>query len=424
MPPSLLCIHTSHPKTVEMNDNSFTFEYQPGTIHHGPGVVANLESALERHGLSRALIISDSSITSVSAVMNPVREGMGDRLVDVFDGVTPEKYLKSVYEGAKCVREEDIDALVALGGGSSLDIAKLISVLVGHDRPLDEIINDILDRKEMILPPVDASLTDLFAIPTTLPGADLSQVAGVKLSMEPEDTPKSDISSGGVSDQRLIPAAVFYDVELFSTTPDHILATSVMNGYDKGIEMLYSRHRTPITDATAMRGVRLLQSELPAITHDSTDENELSRILQGITLAQYGLSTPNEYRASIIHAFGHALSRSYDIQQGIAHAIAAPHVLRYLFDNVHGRRDQLAEALHVQDDAASDEATAKAVIEAVENTRNTLELPSQLRSIDEAEQSHSSDLAQAVIEDSFMEAAPRELDPTKKEIEAVFKEMW
>ncbi|MEY7851654.1 iron-containing alcohol dehydrogenase family protein [Natrarchaeobius sp. A-rgal3] len=407
-----------------MNGNSFTFEYQPGAIHHGPGVVADVQATLEARGLSRALVVTDETLAEVPVVIDPVREGIGDALVDVFDGVTPEKYLRDAYEGAKLVREEDVDALVALGGGSSLDISKQISVLAGHDRPLEEVTEEILDREEMILPDEEASLTDIFAIPTTLPGADLSQVAGVKLSLEPGDASKAEIPSAGVSDRRLMPTAVFHDLELFSTTPDHILATSAMNGFDKGIEMLYSRHHTPVTDATATRGVRLLQSSLPSITDDETSEDDLSTVLQGIALAQYGLSTPNEYHASVIHSFGHALSRSYQIQQGASHAIAAPYALAYLFDNVDGRRDLLAEALGVDDEGASDEETADAIVSAVESTRDALELPSSLRTVDGAERDHFSDLAQAVVDDPFMDAAPRDLEPDAEEIEDVFDRMW
>ena len=408
---------------VKMDLDTYMFNYRPPTIRHGIGIVADLKSALERRDCTRSLIVTGSTLASVSAVIDPVRDGLGGCLMDVFGGVTPEKYLKSAYTGAKIVREEDVDALVPVGGGSSLDTAKVISVLAGHDRPLNDVTDEILETGEMRLPPEEVSLVDIFAVPTTLPGADMSQVAGVKLSMEPENTPKFEIPSGGVGDQRLMPSAVFHDAELFATTPDSVLAKSAMNGFDKGIEMLYSKNRTPITDATAMRGLRLLRSGLPSIRCD-TSTVELSRVLKGITLVQYGLSTPSAYRASVIHAFGHALSRRYPIQQGVAHAISAPHVLRYLFERVGGRRDLLAEALDVWQEGTTADETAKAVVAAVADTRDALELPSRLAKVDTAERDHFPELAQAVIEDAFMPNAPPNLDPDVAEIEAVFEEMW
>jgi alcohol dehydrogenase class IV len=407
-----------------MKGNSFTFEYRPATIRQGPDAVDDIEAELETRDLSNALVVTDETMAGIDPVMDPIREGTGDAFAGVFDGVTPDKFLKAAYDGATRVREEGIDALVAVGGGSSLDIAKQIAVLDGHDRPLDDVVDEILEAEAMLTPEAGADLIDLFAVPTTIPGADLSQVAGVKLSMDPEGKSRAEVPSAGVSDSRLMPAAVFHDLELLSTTPDPILARSAMNGFDKGIEMLYTRHHNPLTDGTAVRGVRLLYEGLPAITDEETSEEDLATILQGIAAAQYGLSTPNAYRASIIHSFGHAISRNYPVQQGVAHAVAAPHVLEYIFEQIDGRRELLAEAFDVSTEGLTDEEVASAVVDAVAETRDALELPSELRSIEGTEESHFPELAQAVLEDAFMEAGPRDLDPTQAEIEAVFEKMW
>jgi len=411
-----------HTPSHTMDTTAYAFAYQPPSIHHAPGVVGELEPVLDANGLSRALLVTGSTVSTVSAVMDPVEAGLGEALVETFTGTTPGKYLRTAYEGARRVREVDADVVVGLGGGSSLDLAKLIAVLAGHDRPLDDVVDEIVEREAMLVP--EGDLPAVVAIPTTLPGADISQVAGVKLSLDPEGTPRGEIPSGGVSDARVMPTAVFHDPELVATTPTRVLATSAMNGYDKAIEMLYTRNRTPITDATAMRGLRLLQANLPAVAAAPPDEAALSRVLQGLALAQYGVSTPDAYRASIIHAFGHALSRTYDVQQGAAHGIAAPHVLRYLFDRVDARRDLLAEGLGVADAARDDEATAAAVVDAVAATRDALDLPTELRTVDGAARDDVPALARAVLDDSFMAAAPPDLDPTPAEIEGVFEAMW
>ena len=407
-----------------MADTTFSFEYCPATIHHGSGVIGELGTELERAGCERALIVTDETLAGVSEVMDPIEEGLGERLVDVCDTVTPEKYLKSAYEGAELVLEQDIDALIPVGGGSSLDIAKLISILLGHQTPLETVAADFVQQEAVQTPPSEETLIDTFAIPTTLPGADISQVAGVKLSLDPAGKSKDEIPHGGVSDSRLMPTAVFHDIELFETTPDPILARSAMNGFDKGIEMLYTRHHNPITDGIAIRGVRLLHESLPSIMAEETTEADLSRILQGIAAAQYGLSTPRHYRASVIHSFGHAISRNYQVQQGVAHAIAAPHVLRYLFDQVDGRRAILAEAFGIFDPNASPDQLAERIVEAVTETRDALELPSQLRTVEGTSRDHFPRLARAVIEDDFMDVGPRELDAKQTDIEDVFEAMW
>ena len=403
---------------------SFTFEYDPPTIHHGSGAVESLRSALPDGDRSRALVVTGSTVGSTPAVMDPVRRGLGDSLVGVFDEASAGKYLRTAYDGAKQVREADADAVVGVGGGASLDMAKLVATLAGHDRPLSDVVEEILASGSMVVPDADARLPAVFAVPTTLPGADLSQIAGVKLTMDPEDTPRSEIPNGGVSDPRLMPAAVVHDPDLLATTPAGVLANSAMNGFNKGVEMLYTRRRTPVTDAAAMRGLRLLGSSLPAIGGDA-DAEDYSEMLQGVALAQYGISTPDAYRASVIHAFGHALSRNLDVQQGAAHGIATPHVLRFVFDRVDGRRDLLADGLGVRDAASlDDEATAAAVVSAVSETVDALDLPTRLRDVDGAKREQFPDLARAVLADSFMAAAPPGLDPDPADVEGVLEAMW
>jgi len=114
---------------------------------------------------------------------------------------------------------------------------------------------------------------------------------------------------------------MIYDPDLFETTPMSALAGSSMNGFDKGLETIYSSHATPITDATAMRGLQLLRESLPNL--DGNNPTEMERAVIGIILVQF------ERRGSIIHAIGHGFSRRYPVQQGIVHAIVAPHALRY-----------------------------------------------------------------------------------------------
>jgi alcohol dehydrogenase class IV len=139
-------------------------------------------------------------------------------------------------------------------------------------------------------------------------------------------------------------------------------------------------------------------------------------------LAQYGCSRPDGLTLSLIHAFGHGLARGYDIQQGGAHGIIAPHALRYLFAEVDGGRDLLAEGLGV--DGGTPEATAEAVVEEVEAIRDALGLPSSLREIDDMDESDLTDIAEDVHTDGLMPYCPDGLNPTIEELEAVLREAW
>lgn len=401
----------------------FEFEYSPGKIRCGEGCVAEVGAELGRRGLSRAMIVSGSTVGSTSAVMDPVRDGLGDAFVELFSETTPEKYLKTAVDGARVARENDVDTLVAVGGGSSLDTAKTMSALLSHDAPPEETAEAAVESGTV---PVasDGRQTPVVAVPTTLAGADLSVIAGVKLTLDPGDAPDRDIPNGSVSDSRLMPSALFYDPDLYRTTPASVLRSSAMNGFNKGVEMLYSPYATPVTDGTAVRGLRLLQSGLGTVGDDPMDDERLYETLAGIVSVQYGVSTPGRYRASIVHAFGHGFSRDYDAHQGTVHGIVTPHVLRYVFDNADGRRYLLAEAFDIRTEGKTDAEVADAVIDAVVGVRDALELPTRLREVDGLERSHLPDVAQEIRDDGLVDAAPAGIDPTTEEIVAVLERAW
>lgn len=398
------------------SDDQFRFEYDPAVLRFGTGSVETLADELAEHGLERPLVVCGSTVGSTPEVIDPVTDGLGERLMGIFAETTPEKRLETAVDGFKSMRDHDADVLVSLGGGSSLDVAKVISILAADDRDPAEVGRELADTGSISVP--SGSLPAIVAVPTTLAGADQSIVVGVTASQSSGlvDEPVS----GGVSDPRLMPRAVVYDPSLFATTPKSILAASAMNGFNKGIETLYARNATPVTDATARRGLRLLQDGLPEFGDRDVDEAVLEPVVEGIMLAQYGVSRPEETTLSIIHAFGHGLTRTYDVQQGAAHAIIAPHVLWYLFGNVEARRELLAEALGVGD--ASDPATA--VVEAVERVRDALDLPSRLRDVDGPKPEDFPEVAQAILNDPFMANGPPELDPTREELVVVLRKSY
>ena len=402
---------------------AFEFDYRPGKILCRRGCTADLGAELDRRGLDRALVVCGSTVGSTPGVMDPVRDGLGDRLAGVFDQTTPEKYLRTAVEGAAHVREADADAVVAVGGGSSLDTAKVVSALTTYDDPPEEVGRRAVEEEALPLA-ADRDPVPIVAVPTTLAGADLSVIAGVKLVMEPDEHPDDAFVNGGVGDERLMPTALFYDADLYRTTPKSVLTASAMNGFDKGVEALYTRHSTPVTDGTAVRGLRLLQSGLPTLREDPMDPDDLNDVLAGVVLVQYGVSTPGSYKLSIIHAFGHGFSRDYDVHQGAIHGIVAPHVLRYLFDNVDGRRHLLAEAFDVDTDERTDDEVAKAVVAAVAGVRDSLGLPDRLRDVDGLSESDLDDIAEVIVADSLMDTVPSGLDPTVDDVEAVLREAW
>jgi alcohol dehydrogenase len=326
-------------------NRAFRFDYRPPTVRFGRGSVDDLASELAELAADRALVVTGQTVGTTPAVMDPIRAGLGDRLAGVFAETTPEKRLATALAARDRLRETDADALVAVGGGSSLDVATVAALLAGDDRDAEAVGAEFAERGTLAVP--DADLPPVVAVPTTLAGAELSQVAGI--TADPAEGVVDSATGGGVSDPRLMPAATVYDPELVATTPAGVLAASAMNGFDKGVETCYARNRTPVTDATASHGVGVLAPALREMGAGPADPETLTSVLEGIVLVQYGVSRPEGVTLSLIHAFGHALTRTYPVQQGAAHGVIAPHALRYLFAQCDGRRDLLAAAFGVAD---------------------------------------------------------------------------
>jgi alcohol dehydrogenase len=401
-------------------DRSFRFDYDSPVLTCGRGRTADLGSEVATLDCERALVVTGRTVGSTDAVMDPIRAGLGDRLADVFDETTPEKRLSTAVDGLRAMEAADADALVAVGGGSSLDVAKGIAALAAAD---DDPETMAAEFEASGLLPVKGSPPPIVAVPTTLAGADLSMVAGITAT--PDGGFVGAEVGGACYDRRLMPATVVFDADLFATTPAGVLAGSALNGFDKGIETLYAATATPVTDATAMRGLRIMREGLLAWADENGDESEagddaLDRVVEGYLLVQYGISRPDEMTVSVVHAFGHGLRHAYGMQQGTAHAVMVPHVLEHIFETVDGRRDLLAEALGVGD--ADDPAAA--VVDAVAEVRDALGLPARLRDVEGTDRDALPEVATAVVEDSFMANGPPGYDPDAEAIETVLDAAW
>ncbi|EMA32984.1 iron-containing alcohol dehydrogenase family protein [Haloarcula japonica] len=397
-------------------DAPFRFEYDPATLWYASDAARSLSAELDEQGYDRALVVCGATVGETPAVIDPVREGLGDRLAGVFAETTPAKRLGTAYDGLERFRESDADCLVAVGGGSSLDLAKIISVLAATDDDPTVVGEGFVDSGTIAVP--EAELPPIVAVPTTLAGADLSIVAGVTAA--PDTCPVTEPVSGGVGDPKLMPEAVCYDPELIATTPQSILAASAMNGFDKGIETIYAANSTPITDATASRGLGLLTEGLLAFGTGDDDPWVFQSLTQGAMLVQYGISRADGTTLSLIHALGHGLTRTYEVQQGAAHAVIAPHALSYLFEQVDGRQSLLADALGVGDASDPDAAVVDRVSEVVA----TLGLPTQLRDVAGPDREEFPEVADAVLEDAFMANTPLGLEPTREDIVGVLESAW
>ena len=389
--------------------DTFEYHHAGSELIYGRGSASRLGPLLADRGLERALVVCGRNAGANRDVMGPVERGLGDRLAGVFDGTTPEKLAETAYEAVEAVRAVDADVLVGVGGGSSLDIARQASVLADDGRSLADLRSELADTGRVGRLEADDP-RPVVVVPTTLPGADVSSGGSLEVASAADSPTGQPVRTSG----SVTPFAALYDPALFETTPHGALAGSAMNGFNKGVETLYAKDATPITDATAMHGLGLLADGVRRLD----DPDGIERAIVGAVLVQF------ENRTSVLHGFGHGFSRRYDVQQGVAHAVVTPAVLQYLFERVDGRRDLIARGLGLDTAGLTPEAVAAAVVSEVADLRDALGLPTRIRDLPGTDRDDLPAIAAFVVDDPVMRRAPPELDATADDLEGVLREAW
>jgi alcohol dehydrogenase class IV len=396
---------------MDRSPGEFSFTYRGCDILYGRGLAADLGGVLADRDLERALVVCGPNVGSNEALMDPITNGLGDRLAGVFDETTPTKRLETAFDAVDRMDEVDADVLVGVGGGSSLDIARQASLLAADGRTHSEIESA---AREGTLSGLDASepAVPTVVVPTTFAGADVS-AGGSLVVLSAEESPTDQpITVGGDA----MPIVDVADPDAFSTSPLGALEGSAMNGFDKGIENLYAREGHPFGDATAIHGLEFLRTSLPALSE--ADPAALDRAVAGILLVQH------ERKASIIHAFGHAFSRRYPVQQGDVHAVMAPHALRYVLRKVPKVRWKLAAAFGVDGEDEGEGDPIDAIVEEVTRVRDGLDVPRNAGDLEGTRREDIPALAEFAMDDYMMPQAPEELEPTVEELEEVLEAAW
>lgn len=402
-----------------MAQTAFHHWYGPSHIIYGENCTTELAPFIESFGGTRALVVTSRSVGNLSSVIDPVTDGLGEVLGDVYSGVTIEKSYETVTEITNLLDELKADVIVGLGGGSCMDAARAASVIATHpeiDDPMTLFAK--VDGGTLVPSNLASNPLPVIEIPTTLSGAEVTCAAGMNIT---DSQGGHVVRRAPMIHESIWPKGIFYDPTLAIETPQQIIATSGMNGFDHGIEMLYSRNAVPMTDATASHGVRLLHQNLPTLGQNPDDLNAMGKSMVGVALATTGLidlRTGPKY--SLIHAFGHQVAQQYDVQQGLAHAAVAPHVLEYVFGECDGQRELLASAFV----GAEGESAIQTIIDGVVTVRDGLHLPSQLREIKGVKRENFNSLADAISEDIGLQFGPEDVDPTTADIVSILESAW
>jgi alcohol dehydrogenase class IV len=286
----------------------------PTTILYGPGAVAELGRRLAASGDRSFVLVTDAGVVKAGlaeGVQQPLAAA-GLR-VELFTDVHPNPIEEDVENGVEVFRRSGAAGLIALGGGSPMDVAKAIAVLVTHAGPLSR-FDDAKGGDKNITNPVPP----VYAIPTTAgTGSEVGR-SGVIIT---RDTKAKTV----IFHPSLMPKIAVLDPELTVGLPPGLTAATGFDAFTHGLEAYLAKGFHPIADAVAIGCMELVVDALPRAVARGDDLEARGRMLlaasMGATAFQKGLG--------VIHSLAHPLSTRYGVHHGLANAMLMPTALHY-----------------------------------------------------------------------------------------------
>jgi alcohol dehydrogenase len=255
------------------------------------------------------------------------------------------------------LRAEGCEAVLAIGGGSPMDAAKVISAAATNDRPLAR-LEGLMKVRKAPMP--------LYALPTTAgTGSEVTLAAVV--SDTDTHTKKFFV------DPKLIPLMTALDPELMLGLPAPITAATGMDALTHAVESYIAKTSTDQTERYAVAAVRLIFENLPKVYADGSDVEARKAMALASYYAGFAFTRTS---VGYVHAIAHHFGAFYGTPHGLANAIVLPHVLEFSADAAAGRLAALARAIGL--DAADDAAGARAFIDAVRGLEEVVGIPSTL----------------------------------------------
>jgi alcohol dehydrogenase class IV len=335
----------------------------PTKVVFGVGALARLPAQVERLRMKHPLVVTDAGVAK-AGLARRIHEVLTKAGVafDVFDRVEPNPTEKDAFDGVAAYRRHGCDGIIAVGGGSPLDAAKLVQLLVTHEPPLSR-YDDAKGGDKYV---VD-NLPPLIAIPTTAgTGSEVSRSGVATL----KDTGRKTV----VFSPFLLPKAAICDPELTVDLPPHLTAATGMDAFTHCLEAYVSNGFHPLADALAIDGVWRVARSLPLAFENGKDlqarADMMVAAMQGAMAFQKGLGAA--------HALAHALTPISNVHHGLANAIVLPVVMEFNRASVVARLARIAVAMGESSQTREEMLAAKA-IEHVRKLNASLKIPGRLR---------------------------------------------
>ena len=328
----------------------------------GPGSALRLCAMIGQSGATRVMIVTDAVLVKLGLV-EPIRRKLADAGLDVavHDGITPDPTYPVLTAGHEAVRAHRSDAILAIGGGSVIDAAKVIDAMAVSGKTPERLVGVMKVGKPML---------PLFAIPTT--AGTGSEVTVAAVVTDPVKHAKS-----AVIDPKLVPMATALDPTLMTGMPKPITAATGMDALTHAVEAYTNLwpHKETAWHATA--AVRMIFANLPRACEHPDDLE--AREAMAVASFYAGLAFTKAY-VGYVHAFSHKIGGMYGVPHGLGNAITLPYVLDFLQDQrwAQQRLADLAVAIGAGSASEAKPALAARFIERVRELNRTVGIPEKI----------------------------------------------
>ena len=333
----------------------------------GPHASARLGQALAGFGHRRILIVTDSQIVKLGLLkgLTAALRAAGTQFV-VFDAVTADAPIPVVEKGIAFFQRRGCDAIVAFGGGSPMDAAKVIAYAVANRKPPRKLVGYFKGLRAPV---------PVYAVPTT--AGTGSEVTVAAVISDPDAGQKLVIA-----DSRLVPVMAALDPSLMVGLPPMVTAATGMDALTHAVEAFIGQWATDYTDRMALAAVGLVFADLRTAHKEGRNLEARERMALAATYAGLAFTRAN---VGYVHAIAHQLGGRYHVPHGLANAILLPHVLRFLAPAVTKRLARLAVAAGVGKGVERPPVLAKRFIESVDKLNRDLRIPRTVVALKEAD---------------------------------------
>ncbi len=369
------------------------------TSYHGKGAIAEIATEIKARAFKKAFVCSDPDLIKFG-VTKKVTDILNSAEIpyEIYSDIKPNPTIENVQSGVEAFKASGADCIVAIGGGSSMDTAKAIGIIIENPEFADV-------RSLEGVAPTKNKCTPIIAVPTTAGTA--AEVTINYVITDAENNRKM-----VCVDVHDIPVVAVVDPDMMSTMPKGLTAATGMDALTHAIEGYITKGAWEMSDMFHIKAIEIIAKALRGAV-ENTDEGR-----EGMALGQYiaGMGFSN-VGLGIVHSMAHPLGAVYDTPHGVANAIILPTVMEYNAPATGEKYRDIAKAMGVEGtDAMTIEDARKAAIDAVKQLSTDVGIPADLKEIVKTEDIDF--LSQSAFDDACRPGNPR--DTSVEEIKELY----